>query len=212
MPTAETRERLLDAAEPLFAEEGFAATSMRKIISRAEVNSAAIHYHFGSKQDLFVAVVARRLRPVTAARLRRLDELEAKAGSRPVAVEAILQALIEPALLTTVESEHGAIWMKLLARFRTEPGDHWTKTNPLQHEMLSRFHAAFGKSLPHLPDAELKYRYFFAIGAAINTTIDQQGLALIGSELPDLYSDPRAIVSRLVRFAAAGMKAPYEEG
>ena len=57
---------------------------------------------------------------------------------------------------------------------------------------------------------ELKYRYFFAIGAAVNTAIDPQGLALVGSELPNLYEDPRGIVSRLVRFAAAGMKAPLD--
>ncbi len=210
MGAAETRERLLNAAEPLFAEQGYAATSMRQIISRAEVNSAAIHYHFGSKQDLFVAVVARRLEPVTAERLRRLDALEAEACSNPVTVEALLEALIEPAMSTSVSADHGGNWVKLLARFRTEPGSHWTSTNPLQHEMLSRFQAAFARALPHLPEDELKYRYFFAIGAAVNTAIDQQGLALVGSELPSLSEDPRGIVSRLVRFAAAGMKAPLD--
>jgi AcrR family transcriptional regulator len=183
---------------------------MRQIIAKAEVNSAAIHYHFGSKQDLFVAVVARRLEPVTAERLRRLDALELDANGGGVPVESILEALIEPAMATSLEPGHGGIWVKLLARFRTEPGAHWTETNPLQHEMISRFLAAFARSLPHLPETELKYRFFFAIGAAINTAIDQQGLAVVGRELPGIYEDPNSVVSRLVRFAAAGMKAPHE--
>jgi AcrR family transcriptional regulator len=210
MPSVETRERLLDASEPLFAEQGYSATSMRQIIARAGVNSAAIHYHFGSKQDLFVAVVARRLEPVTAERLRRLDDLESQADGGPVPVESILEALIEPALATSLGAGHGGTWVKLLARFRTEPGDHWTETNPLQQEMLSRFLAAFARALPHLPEAEVKYRFFFAIGAAINTAIDKQGMTLVDHTLPSIYEEPDSVVTRLVCFTAAGMKAPYE--
>jgi AcrR family transcriptional regulator len=183
---------------------------MRQIISRAEVNSAAIHYHFGSKRDLFVAVVERRLQPVNAERLRRLDDLESEAGDHPVPVEAILEALIVPAMQTTVGSEHGGAWVKLLARFRTEPGEHWAETNLLQHEMLSRFHRAFQRALPQLPDVELKYRYFFAVGAAVNTAIDAQGLKLVGEDLPHLGEQPEHILRRLIQFGTAGMKAPYE--
>lgn len=210
MPSEETRVRILDASEPLFAEQGYSATSMRQIITKAGVNSAAIHYHFGSKQELFVAVVTRRLEPVTAERLRRLDHLEQQADGASIPVESIFEALIEPALSTSLDPDHGVIWVKLLARFRTEPGDQWADTNPLQQEVLSRFLAAFALALPHLPESELKYRFFFAIGAAINTAIDQQGWALLDHTLPSIYEDPPSVLKRLVLFAAAGMKAPHE--
>ena len=73
---AETRERILDAAETLFAERGFAATSLRAIAARAEVNLAATHYHFGSKKGLLAAVFHRRIAPINTLRLDGLQQLE----------------------------------------------------------------------------------------------------------------------------------------
>ena len=56
----DTKQKILDAAERLFGENGYAATSLRHIISEAKVNLAAIHYHFGSKQDLLDQVILRK--------------------------------------------------------------------------------------------------------------------------------------------------------
>lgn len=56
MAQSETVERILDAAEQLFAERGFAETSLRLITSKAGVNLAAVNYHFGSKKALIQAV------------------------------------------------------------------------------------------------------------------------------------------------------------
>ena len=67
-PTA-TKQRILDAAESLFMEHGFEATSLRSITAAAGVNLAAVNYHFGSKEELFQAVLTRRLDPMNHARL-----------------------------------------------------------------------------------------------------------------------------------------------
>jgi len=64
LAAADTKQKVLDAAEQLFADDGFAQTSIRTIVSQAGVNIAAVHYHFGSKEDLLRAVFARRLEPV----------------------------------------------------------------------------------------------------------------------------------------------------
>ena len=86
----DTKEKLLDAAEELFADHGFASTSLRDITTEADVNLAAVNYHFGSKLDLLRAVFARRIGPVNAERLERFDALD------DPDVEEVLRAFIAP--------------------------------------------------------------------------------------------------------------------
>ena len=75
---SDTKESILDAAEKLFAERGFSGTSLRTITAAARVNLAAVNYHFGSKDALIEAVLARRVRPMNAERVARLDRARAK--------------------------------------------------------------------------------------------------------------------------------------
>ena len=73
----DTKERLLDAAEALFGDRGIAAVSVRDITAQADANIAAVNYHFGGKDALFLAVLNRRMEPLNAERLRLLDLVEA---------------------------------------------------------------------------------------------------------------------------------------
>src|SRR5438132_3138101 len=88
-PQHETRTRILDAAEELFMQHGFEATSMRVLTNKAGVNLAAVNYHFGSKHALIEAVFRRRLDPMNAARIAALEELEA--SGRTGDAEAIIR-------------------------------------------------------------------------------------------------------------------------
>ena len=83
----ETQEKILDTAERLFGEQGYAGTSLRQIIAAAGVNLAAIHYHFGSKEELLGHLVARKAAPVNAERLGLLDRYEAESAPSAVPVE-----------------------------------------------------------------------------------------------------------------------------
>src|SRR5262245_47872957 len=94
----ETRNRLLDAAEALFMEHGFEATSLRAITAAADANLAAVNYHFGSKEALFEAVLTRRLDPMNQQRVNLLDALEAESGGESLGCEQILSAMLIPAL------------------------------------------------------------------------------------------------------------------
>ena len=76
---ADTKQRILDVAEQLFADNGFAGTSLRRIIAAAEVNLAAVHYHFRSKESLLEAVLMRRMVPLNDERLALLNQLEQEA-------------------------------------------------------------------------------------------------------------------------------------
>src|SRR5512142_3230435 len=93
-----TKVRILDAAETLFMEHGFEATTLRQITSAAGVNLAAAHYHFGSKEDLFEAVLKRRLDPMNVERLALLTRFESESAPRPLSCEKILAAMFIPAL------------------------------------------------------------------------------------------------------------------
>src|SRR5882724_9208110 len=105
----DTKQKILDTAERLFGEQGYAATSLRQVIAAAEVNVAAVHYHFGSKEDLLDAVVARKAGPVDVARIERLGQVEAAAG--PLEVEKILEAFLLP---TAEMAQHNPTFVRLM--------------------------------------------------------------------------------------------------
>src|SRR5262245_20834005 len=93
----DTPNRIIAAAERLFAEGGEDATSLRAITREANVNVAAVHYHFGGRDELLRALLDRRLGPLNARRLDLLDEAVAAHGDPPP-VEALLAAFLRPDL------------------------------------------------------------------------------------------------------------------
>lgn len=91
---ASSRERILDAAEQLFSEQGISGTSLRALTRAADVNLASVHYYFGSKEALLDAVIDRRAKPVTAQRLFALETL--RSSGEDLEIEAILEAFVFP--------------------------------------------------------------------------------------------------------------------
>src|SRR5260370_27836269 len=115
-PKVETKQRILDSAERLFAEHGSEATSLRTIIADAQVNLAAIHYHFHSKEALLEAVIVRRLEPINQERLRLLDACERDANGERPSLEAVLEALIAPAVRVGADQARGKTFRRLGGR------------------------------------------------------------------------------------------------
>ena len=99
-----TKERILGAAEELFAQQGFSGTSLRQVTSRAEVNIAAVNYHFGSKENLVNEVFRRRMDDMSAQRLEMLRKAREEA---PDSLEAILAAFVQPALALAANRNGG---------------------------------------------------------------------------------------------------------
>src|SRR5271170_6536430 len=91
-----TKDRILDAAERLFARVGIEASSLRAITAEADANLASVNYHFQSKDALIRAVIARRLGPITERRLELLDACERSAGSGPLPLDQVLDAFFRP--------------------------------------------------------------------------------------------------------------------
>jgi AcrR family transcriptional regulator len=115
-----TYERLLNAAERLFAERGYEGTSMRALADAAEANVAAVNYHFRSKEGLLQAVVARAMSPVNAERSRRLDSLYASHSRPPI--EELVRAFVEPGLdLLDHHGDRGPAVARFIGRVLFDP-------------------------------------------------------------------------------------------
>src|SRR6478672_8382007 len=111
----DTKKRILDVAERLFADQGFAGTSLRGIIADAGVNLAAVHYHFRSKEALLEAVLIRRIGPLNQERLALLDQC----GISPQ-LEDVLGALFAPTIRMILSSPEGRVFGKLVGRLHSE--------------------------------------------------------------------------------------------
>ncbi len=197
----DTKEKILDAAEELFADHGFASTSLRDITAEADVNLAAVNYHFGSKLDLLRAVFARRIGPVNAERLERLDALE------DPDVEAVLRAFIAPLIKRLREPGNGwAKFIRLVGRTHSDPNDEIRACLIEQIRVIAaRFAGVLQTALPELPPDVVRLRFHFVVGAMAHTLAfcRHEDMPLLNS-----LSEPDAILENLVDFAVAGLRAP----
>ena len=209
-----TKRRILDAAEALFVEHGFEATSVRAITTAAGVNLAAANYHFGSKEELFQAVLTRRLDPMNEARLELLTRFEHASAPRAVPCEKILAALFVPALeLARDRDRGGENFLRLLGRAYADPAPFIRRFLSDQYAlMIGRFKAAFGRALPRLPKKELSWRLHFIMGALSYTLAGTDAAKLIAELTPHEANNDEALLRRLAPFLLAGLQAPLADG
>jgi AcrR family transcriptional regulator len=211
-PPHETRTRILDAAEELFMQHGFEATSMRLLTSRAGVNLAAVNYHFGSKHALIEAVFRRRLDPMNAARLGALDRLENEAAGRALSAEAIIRAFVGESLRMIEDTKAGGRnFIRLLGRTYTEPAKPIrVLIGQLYAPVMARYKMAFERALPQMPRDELVWRMHFMFGTLSYTLAATDTVQLIAGCKPEDRYDACLLEERLSSFLAAGLNAPLK--
>ncbi len=225
----ETQIGILDAAERLFAAQGFGSTSLRMIVAEAGVNLAGVNYHFGSKEGLIQQMFLRRIEPINQERIQSLDELQQSwaASSRKSAstgqssqsqkvsrtgqlrLKAIIRAFVEPPLLLSHDvAGGGAQFMQVLGRVFTEPDEALFEFFVRQFdEVVHRYIEALGSVLVHLSPSELLWRFQFMLGSMAHTIS-------MPCKMKDtlLRVDPTHTAERevmfLVDFVAGGMLAP----
>ena len=208
-----TQDRILDAAEALFMEHGYEATSLRSITTAADVNLAAVNYHFGSKEELFQSVLTRRLDPMNQRRVELLTRFETESAPRPLSCERIMTALFIPALSLARDPERGGSnFLRLLGRAYADPAPFIRRFLSEQYAvMIARFKAAFGRALPHLPRKELSWRLHFIMGALSYTLAGTDALKLIAELNPHESANDEILLRRLAPFLLAGLKAPLPD-
>ena len=198
-----TKERILGAAEELFAQHGFAGTSLRQVTSRADVNIAAVNYHFGSKENLVNEVFRRRMDEMSE---RRLAQLKRAQDEKPGDLDAILAAFIEPPLALTMDRHGGSAFVRVLARAFAEKNDRLRKfLSDNYGHVLREFAKAIGATVPGLAKEDLYWRLDFTAGALTYAMAD---FGLIKRPAGISETDHRARAAHeLIQFAEAGFRA-----
>ncbi len=211
MSDMNTKEKILDAAEKLFVDNGFAATSVRAVIKEADVNTAAVHYHFGSKDGLIEAVFKRRLAELNRERLDRLDALESEFGDRAAPLEDVIRAFLDPVMRRHCAGGVEEIIPRLMGQVITEPA---LLTGGVLRdafaEVAMRFSRAIGRAMPGLDRGEVEWRLHMVVGAMVFTVIAPRihpGKARGHAWL----KNPDELTGRLTRFLVAGIQAPMPE-
>jgi len=195
-----TKDRILGAAEELFAQYGFAGTSLRQVTSRADVNIAAVNYHFGSKENLVNEVFRRRMDEMSE---RRLTALKAAQKDHPGELEPILAAFVEPALAMAQDRHGGGAFIRVIARAYAEKNDGLRKFLSDQYgHVLREFGKAIAACIPGLTKEALYWRLDFLSGALTYAMADF-GLIKRPAGVSEAAHREHA-AHELIRFAAAG--------
>ena len=203
-PHFSTRERILGVAETLFARHGFAGASLRQVTAAAKVNLAAVNYHFGSKESLIEEVFRRRLDELNRQRLAALAAVDANPDRQ---LEDVLDAFIRPALEQSMDSTGGAAFVRVLARAYAEHDERLRRfLSDNYGHVLRDFATAFALLLPHLRKEELYWRLDIVAGALTYAMADF-GMIKRKDDVSE-QSHREQSVQHLVRFAAAGLRAP----
>jgi AcrR family transcriptional regulator len=201
-----TAARLVAAAERLFAEGGEEATSLRAITREARSNAAAVHYHFGGRDELLRAVLDQYLGPLAERRSRLLDLTKVHHGE-PVPVEALIEAAVRPDLELLAALRDGRVQVaRFLGRAYTLPGAAVAELVERQFGALARQALPMlRQSLPAVNEANLRQRLRLVMAGVVflfATAPDPGAAGPLGSD------DVDEQVRRLVAFCAAGMSAP----
>ncbi|MCW4455056.1 TetR family transcriptional regulator [Flavobacterium sp. MXW15] len=198
-----TKDRILGAAEELFAQHGFAGTSLRQVTSQADVNIAAVNYHFGSKENLVNEVFRRRMDEMTAARLAQLATAQRE---HPGELRQVLAAFVEPALAMAQDRQTGGAFVRVIARAYAEKNDNLRKfLSDHYGHVLRDFGKAIAVCVPGLSKEELYWRLDFLAGALTYAMAD---FGLIKRPADVTEAAHRAHAAReLIHFAEAGFRA-----
>jgi AcrR family transcriptional regulator len=201
----ETREKILDAASRLFAASDSRGASLRAIAREAGVNSALIHYHFGSREGLFEAAILRALTPIQDRRSQMITSLQ-QPGT-PLSPHDLARLFVEPLLPPHGEpSPLEAVELRLLSRAFTDQRALLTNLT-VKHfsEVMHAFGELLGEALPNLPESIKSQRMRFCVQSALES--------MSGAEIDLINGDASArkrLIAELINFLAGGLGAPTD--
>ncbi|ENY71546.1 TetR/AcrR family transcriptional regulator [Aeromonas diversa] len=209
MSKTDTKHRILDAAEVLFAERGFADTSLRLITGEADVNLASVNYHFGSKKELIQAVLDRYLSlfmPRLDAQLKGLQQRD------EVTLLEVFEAFVEPLMsLSEVRSNGPTLFLQLLGRGYIDSQGHLRRFITAHYgEVMGRISGSISRANPALSPADLFWRLHFTLGTVVFTMASADALRDIAQADFGQQLDVEGLVRNVIPYLAAGVGAPVE--
>jgi len=200
------RERILDAAEELFAEHGFDGVTVRQVTRKAAVDVALAHYYFGTKKGLFDSVFLRRAAVINEARLKAIDDYQINPGPGGATIEGFIQAFLDPIIERLSNKEPGwKEYLAIVAQVNNTPkwgGETMARYfDPVIHRLID----AIRGIMPGAHDADLYWSYQFLSGALTLTFAETGRIDLLSSGLCH-SSDYEAVKARMAPFIAAGFR------
>lgn len=207
----DTRDRILDAAERLFAARGYDAVSIRSVLAAAHLNVSLVHYHFGGRDGLLEALLRRRLGPITGERLRRLAAVDAR--GRSASLEDVLRAYFEYPPPEWLEANPA--FSRLIGQLQLSPSPRVREiVQRVMREAFAPLGAALAARAPAGLDAvRWTCRLYFVLGvwgfAAM--TFPEMARSARKHYGPGAVLRARTLVDEIVAFCAAGLRSPAGE-
>ena len=204
MPSDQTRTAILAAAERLYADRGFGDVTLRDIVAEANVNLAAVNYHFGSKDELIAELFVTRSLALNRERLRELRTAEER-GSGRAQVADILRALVGPSLRGCIGPERDrstAARFMIRASIESVPPIRRIRNREIDH--LRKFVTALRRALPDRSEADLYWGLHFALAMAQQTVRDSERLTKLSEGKCDL-DDVEGVIARVVDVAVMAL-------
>lgn len=204
-----TRTRILDSAELLFAERAYHGVSLRDITEAAQVNLAAVNYHFQNKENLFREVFLRRIRPLNARRLSLLSETSSTGSVTPLPLRIVLELFAAPLFELYRSPSPGArAFVYLLCRSLNDPSALTDQILAAEYTpVLNRFGQAIRRHASHLSPEDFLWRLSFVVGALSHTlaTLHQMSSLTRGICRSDDYD---GALTRFIAHAEETFRAP----
>ncbi|MBY0551787.1 MAG: TetR/AcrR family transcriptional regulator [Candidatus Obscuribacterales bacterium] len=198
---ADTKTHIIDIAERHFATEGFGGTTLRGIIKEAKVNVAAVAYHFGTKEELYAAVVERFAAPVVSA---QLQELNVAMDSPGVTAEDVVRSFYGPPLrLIKSMGNKGETLSLFLGRSQTEPEPVYSMVDKNFAACRDQYIAAFKKLDPSITESEGQWRFEFMLSLIVCFLTRQKPIRQRYSDTEDWKIDD--VLERLTLFCTHGL-------
>lgn len=202
-----TRQRILRAAEHLYAVRGFEGMSLRALTEEAGANLAAVNYHFGSKKELLMAMFREHIIPMNHERITLLSETRKAHPGEPPSLEAIFDAFLQPlARRAVTRGKPNTDFLRMVGRALAEDSDFWQRLYSENFRDLSEtFILALSEALPALPKDEIRWRFHFCIGAMLGTLVKQPQFARSMEERAGSNDIP-LMFTKLRDFLCAGFR------
>ena len=210
---ANARNRLLDAAEELFAKKGFDSTSSRAITRRAECNVAAINYYFGGKDNLYIEVFSHRMKQMRDIRIESINRVM-EDGSGNISLSGLLDVFARAFLEPFVDEQNGPRLMKLMVRemldSRLRRGMFFEETILPVLTVLQR---AVSEICPDMEQDKIVQCMQSVVAQLLHTVFAQEMIANAGNVEPLIFDVDRT-VDHIVAFSTAGIScyAKHSDG
>lgn len=201
----ENRDVILNAAEKVFAQNGYLGTSFRQIAEEADVTQALITYYFETKQNLHKSIFKRRLAEISEVRLASLDKLDPNASQTSLA--SFIRAYIEPQFLRRHGSAEWLNFARLQARLTSEPQEI---AAPLRQEVYDSTIKVFLERMREfdrsLDDGTAAWGAYFLIGIMLYTLRGDDRISELSDGRIHFESD-EDVVDKITTFVMGGIDA-----